>query len=137
MDDIKVGYIRSTELMEYVGRSYNYIDWMRLVQYTRSMHRYGLAANYIQLKGKAQNKGATLYMGGRPKTTINIAGFINSTQPGSTLKQPNCTFEPCEGNRVFVCAIKSIVAGEELLIDYNLNRVDTNNFSMVVVQQTI
>ena len=78
-----------------------------------------------------------MYMDGRPKTTGNIAEFINSTQLGSTLKQPNCIFELREGNRVFVCAIKSIAAGEELLIDYNLNRVDTNNVSMVVVQQTI
>ena len=93
--------------------------------------------NYIQLKDKAQNKGATLYMDRRTKTTGNIAGFINSTQLGSTLKQPNYIFESREGNRVFVCAIKSIVASKELLIDYNLNRVDTNNVSMVVVQQTI
>ena len=35
------GYGRSTELMEYVGPCYNYNDWMRLVQYTRSMRRYG------------------------------------------------------------------------------------------------
>ena len=101
------------------------------------MRRYGLSVNYIQLKDKAQNKGATMYMDGRPKTTGNIAGFINSTQPRSTLKKPNCIFESHEGNCVFVCAIKSIAVGEELLIDYNLNRVDTNNVSMVVVQQTI
>ena len=101
------------------------------------MCRYGLSVNYIQLKDKAQNKGATLYMDGRPKTTGNIAGFINNTQPGSTLKQPNCIFESREGNHVFVCAIKSIAVGEELLIGYNLNRVDTNNVSMVLVQQTI
>ena len=73
----------------------------------------------------------------RPKTTGNIAGFINSTQPESTLKQPNYIFESREGNRVFVCAIKSIATGKELLIDYNLNHVDTNNVSMVLVQQTI
>ena len=78
-----------------------------------------------------------MYMDERPKTIGNIAGFRNSTQPGSTLKQPNCTFKSREGNRVFVCAIKSIAVGEELLIDYNLNRVDTNMVSMVVVQQTI
>ena len=34
MDGIKVGYNRCTELMEYVGPSYNYNDWMHLVQYT-------------------------------------------------------------------------------------------------------
>ena len=78
-----------------------------------------------------------MYMDGRPKTTGNIAGFINSTQPGSTLKQPNCIFKSREGKNFFVCAIKSIAAGEELLIDYNLNSVDTNNISMVVVQKTI
>ena len=73
----------------------------------------------------------------RPRATGNIEGFINSTQPGSTLKQPNCIFESREGNHVFVCAIKSISVGEELLINYNLNNVDTNTVSMVVVQQTI
>ena len=75
------------------------------------MRRYGLSANYIQLKDKDQNKGEMLYIDGRPKITGNIARFINSTQPGSTLKQPDCIFEVCEGNRVFVCAIKSIVVG--------------------------
>ena len=116
MDEIKVGYSRCTELMEYVGPSYNYSDWMHLVQYTWSMHRYGLSANYIQLKDKSQNKGATLYIDGRTKKTRNIAGFINSTQPGSTLKQPNCIFEGCEGNCVFVCFIKSIVVGKSCLL---------------------
>ena len=101
------------------------------------MHRYGLSMNYIQLKDKSQNKGAMLYMDGRPKTIGNIAGFIKSTQLGSTLKQPNCISESREGNRVFVCAIKSIVAGEELRINYNLNCVDTNTVSMVVVHPTI
>ena len=78
-----------------------------------------------------------MYMDGRPKKTSNIAGFINSTQPGSTLKKPNYIFESREGNRVFVCAIKSIVVGQELIINYNFNRVDTNTVSMVVVQQII
>ena len=78
-----------------------------------------------------------MYMDGKPKTTGNIAGFLNSTQPRSTLKQPNCIFESREGNRVFVCVIKSIAAGEELLINYNLNRVDTNTVSMVVVHPKI
>ena len=85
------------------------------------MRIYGFSKNYLQLKDKHKNKGATLYIDGRPKTTGNIVGFINSTQPGSTLKQPNFIFEGIEGNRVFVCVIKSIVALEELLINYNLN----------------
>ena len=45
------------------------------------MHKYGLSKNYIQLKDKAQIKGATVYIDKRPKTTGNIVGFINSTQP--------------------------------------------------------
>ena len=90
------------------------------------MRRYGLAANYIQLKDNDQNKGASMYIDGRPKALGNIVAFINSTWLATTNKQPNCVFEGREGNCVFVCAIESIVAGEELLIDYNLNRVDTN-----------
>ena len=78
-----------------------------------------------------------MYMDGRPKTTGNIVGFINSTQLGSTLKQPNCIFEGRGENCVFVCAIKSIVDGEELIINYNLNQVDTNTVSMDVVHTTI
>ena len=101
------------------------------------MHRYGLSTNYIQLKEKSQNKVAKIYMDGRPKTTGNIAGFIKSTQPGSTPKKPNCIFDSREGNHVFVCAIKSIIMGEELLINYNLNCVDTNTVSMVVAHPPI
>ena len=37
----------------------------------------------------------------------------------------------------FLCAIKSIVVGEELLINYNLNRVDTNMVTRDVVHPTI
>jgi hypothetical protein len=136
MDGIKVGYDRCTELMEYVGPCYNYRDWMWLVQYTCSMRRYRVSANYLQLKDNNQNKGASMYIDGRPKASGNIAGFINSTQPRSTNKQPNCIFEGREGNHVFVCAIKSIVAGEELLINYNLNRIDTNVVTMGVVHIT-
>ena len=94
---------------------------MFLVQYTQSMHIYGLLGNYLQLKDKDQNKGSTSCIDERSKATGNIAGFINSTQPGSTIKQPNCIFEGREGNHVFTCAIKSIATGEELLINCNLN----------------
>ena len=121
MDGIMVGYERCTELMEYVGPYYNYKYWLCLVQYTRSIRKYGLLANYLQIKDKDQNKGATLYTNGRPKATGNIAGFINSTQLGSKLKKPNCIFEGSEENYVFVYSIKSIVAGEYFLINYNLN----------------
>jgi hypothetical protein len=50
-------------------------------------------------------------------------GFINSSCPRSTNKLPNCVFEGHDGNKVVVCAIKPIVVGKELLIDYNLNRI--------------
>jgi hypothetical protein len=84
-----------------------------------------VAANYIQLKDNDQNKGASMYIDERPKAVGNIAGFMNNTRPTTTNKQPNCIFEGHEGSNVFVCEIKSIATGEELLIDYNLNRVDT------------
>ena len=42
----------------------------------------------------------------------------------ATSKKPNYIFEALKGNRIFVCATKTIVSGEELLIDYDLNRID-------------
>ena len=79
MDGIKVGYGTVIELMEYVRPLYKYNHWLMLIQYTQSMRRYRVAANYIQLLDNNQNKGATMYIDGRPKATRNIAGFINST----------------------------------------------------------
>ena len=87
------------------------------------MQIYRVATNYIQLRDNDRNKGGSMYIDGRPKALGNISGFINSTRPGTTNKQPNCIFEVWERNRVFICAIKSITAGEELLIDYNLNQI--------------
>ena len=78
-----------------------------------------------------------MYIDRRPKSTRNIARFINSTKPRSTIKKPNCIFEGREGNRVFVCSIKLIVAWKGLLINYNLNRIDTNMVTMGVVHLTI
>ena len=124
-------------MIKYVGPSYNYKDSICVVQYTRCMCRYGFPANYLQLKDKDKSKGPTLYIDGRPKETRNIVGFKNSTQPGSTLKKPSCIFEEREEKPVFVCAIKSIAAGEELLINYNLNQVDANTVTMGVVHLTI
>ena len=43
------------------------------------MQRYGLDANYIQLKDNDQNKGETIYIDKRPKEKGNITGFINIT----------------------------------------------------------
>jgi hypothetical protein len=79
MDGITVKYNTVTELMDYVRPCYNYNDWMWLVRYMRSMQRYALAANYIQLINNDKNKGATIYIDGRPKASGNIAGFINNT----------------------------------------------------------
>jgi hypothetical protein len=62
------------------------------------MQRYEVVANYIILKYNDHNKGATMYIDGRPKTSGNIAGLINSTRPGTTRKQPNCIFEGHGGN---------------------------------------
>ena len=133
MDRINVFYDGLTKLMEYVGTYQVYNDWVRLVQYTKSMRRYGMAANYIQLKYNDQNKGTTMYINGRPKAVGNISRFINSTRLATTNKQPNCIFEGHEGNNVFVCDIKSIAAREELIIDYNSNRKDTNFAIMGVI----
>ncbi len=80
MDGIKVGYGNVNELMEYVGPLYRYNHWLMLSQYTQSMRRYGVAANYIQLVENNLHKGVTMYIDGRPKSSRNIAGFINSTQ---------------------------------------------------------
>ena len=52
MDGIIVKYNKVTELMDYVELCYNYNDWMWLVWYMRSMQRYALVANYIQLINK-------------------------------------------------------------------------------------
>jgi hypothetical protein len=51
----------------------------------------------------------------------------------TTNNQPNCVFEGHEGNCVFICALNSIATAEELLIDYNLNRIDTDIVIMGVV----
>jgi hypothetical protein len=85
-----------------------------------------VVANYIHPRDNDQNKRSSIYIDVRPKEMKNITGFINCTRPSTTNKQPNCVFEGPEGNHVFICAIKSIAAWEELLIDYNLNCVDTN-----------
>ena len=101
------------------------------------MHRYALSAIYIQQQDNNKSKSVAIYIDGRPKATGNIAGFINSTRPGSTIKKFDCIFEAREGNRVFLCVIKSICAGEELLIDYNLNHIDTNEATIMGLVHTI
>jgi len=56
MDGINVCYNGLNELMEYVIPYYIYKDWIQIVQYTKSMRRYGLDANYIQLKDNDKKK---------------------------------------------------------------------------------
>jgi hypothetical protein len=99
------------------------------------MRRYALTVNYIQLINEDKNKGETIYIDGRPKASGNILGFINSTQPRTTKKEPNCIFEGREENRVVLCAIKTIAPGEELLVDFHLNRIDTLTNSVQVLMQ--
>ena len=120
MDGIKVSYGTITELMEYVKPLYRYNKWLILVQYTGSMRRYGVVANYIQLAEHNKNKGATMYIDGRQKASGNVVGFINSTRSVTTTKKLNCEFEGHEEHCIFVCATKTILPGEELLINYNL-----------------
>ena len=88
------------------------------------MRTYGVAANYIQLAEHNKNKGETMYIDGRPKASRNIANFVNSTRPVTTTKKLICKFKGREEHRIFVCATKTILPGEELLINYNLNRID-------------
>jgi SET domain-containing protein len=78
-----------------------------------------------------------MYIDGRPKASKNIAGLINSTRFGMTRKEPNCIFEEHEGNKIFVCAVKKIMTGEELLVNYNMNRVDPGNSSFSMVQNPL
>ena len=65
-----------------------------------------------------------MYIDGRPKASENVARFVNSTQLVTTTKKLNCEFKGCKEHRIFVCATKTILLGEELLINYNLNRID-------------
>ena len=74
-----------------------------------------------------------MYIDGRPKASRNTAGFINNTWQGTPHNLPNGIFEGCEGNHVFICATKSLVAGEELMIDYGLNRIDVGLSIMGVI----
>jgi hypothetical protein len=97
-----------------------------------NMWRYAVTANYTQLKHNNHNKGVTMYIDGRPKASRIITGFIKYTRHGKARNQPNCVFEGHEGNKIFVCAAKTIVVGEEFLIDYDLNRIDGSTVIMGV-----
>ena len=79
MDGIKVGYGTVTEFKEHVRPLYKYNNWLILVQYTRSMRRYRVATNYIQLAEHNKNKGASMYIDGRLKAFRNVVSIVNST----------------------------------------------------------
>ena len=83
-----------------------------------------MVSNYTEQRDNDKNKGVIMYIDRWPKAWRNIVGFMNNTWPGTTNKQPNYIFEGHERNHLLVCAIKSIVLGEELLINYNLNRIE-------------
>jgi hypothetical protein len=102
----------------------------------QSMQRYALTANYIQLINKDKNKGATIYIDGRPKASSNITGFINNTPLETTNKQPACIYEGHEENRVVLCTIKKIAPREELLVDFHLNQIETLTNSVWVLSNT-
>ena len=101
------------------------------------MCRYALSTNYLQWKENDHSKRLDVYIDGRPKEIGNIANFINSTCPRSTNKKLNCIFKAREGNHAFVCAMKSISLGEEFLIDYNLNHIDTKKVTIMGLVSTI
>ena len=86
---------------------------------------YALPPNYIKCKQNDQSKSLAMHIDGRLKAIGNIVGFVIFSQPMSTNKWSNYIFETRKGNYVFVFTIKSISAGEDLLIDYNLNPFDT------------
>jgi len=101
----------------------------------RSMQRYALTTNYIQLINNDKNKGATIYIDGRLKSSGNITRFIDNTRLGTTNKQPNCIYEGWEGSQVVVCMIKKIAPREELLAYYHLNCIETSTNSVWVLMQ--
>ena len=79
MDDIKGSYKKDVELMEYVRPCYDYSSWMQILRYKKSMARHALGTNYIQQNVSEQSKTTNTYIEGRPKSSENIVGFINST----------------------------------------------------------
>jgi len=66
------------------------------------MWRYGVVVNYTQLRDNDKNKGALMYINGRPKASRNIVGFISNTQPGTTNKKPNFISDGHDGSHVYL-----------------------------------
>ena len=88
------------------------------------MCRYEVCTNYNKIHENNQHKGYFVYIDKMTKDSGNVVVFISSSHNGSTNKLPSCMFEEHEGNRVMVHAIKSVVAGKVLLINYNLNKIN-------------
>jgi hypothetical protein len=63
---------------------------------------------------------------GRPKYLGNVVGFINNTQPMITKNLSICIFEQYDGNQVVICAIKTIVSREDLLLNCDLNQIEAD-----------
>jgi hypothetical protein len=99
----------------------------------RSMQRYAISANYIQLKETNPNKGGTTDIDERPKASGNIVEFIKNTWLEITKKAPNFIFEGNDGNRVVICAIEIVVAREELLINYDLKWI----YASVIIMEVL
>ena len=57
-----------------------------------------------------------MYIDGRKKGSKNVASFINGTRQVTATKKPNCEFEGREEHRIFVCATKKILPGDNMLI---------------------
>lgn len=120
--------------MSFCGRIYRWGPWHQLTRYIQSMSTYGLCLNAASLsdRGITHAEGQRLYVDGRPYSQGNIAGLINSSRGMSA--RTNCTFVECENSHepghmsrdvqryIVVNAIRSLRAGDELLVNYGWRR---------------
>ena len=116
--------------MCFCGPIYRWGPWHHLTRYIQSMTTYGLCLNAASLSGRGitHAEGQRLYVDGRPYSQGNIAGLINSSRGRSA--RTNCIFVECENSHeprhmsrdvpryIIVHAIKSLRAGDELLVNY-------------------
>ena len=98
------------------------------------MTTYGLCLNAASLfaRGITHVEGQRLYVDGRPYSQGNIAGLINSSRGRSA--RTNCTVVECENSHepghmsrnveryIVVNAIRSLRAGDEILVNYGWRR---------------
>ena len=120
--------------MSFCGPIYEWGPCHQLVCYMRSMTTYGLCLNadsFIE-RGITHNERERIYVDGRPYNQGNIAWLINSSRGRN--ERTNCAFVECEighdpdhmsidGPRyIVVNAVRSLRAGEELLVNYGWRR---------------